>query len=53
MLYYLERTDLDLMEISGRIGFAEQSIMSRACQRWFRISPSELRQDRRRQLAAA
>lgn len=43
-LYYLERTALDLRSISEKLGFAEQSIFSRSCQRWFGQSPSRLRQ---------
>lgn len=42
-LYYLERTDLDFRGISEKLGFAEQSIFSRSCRRWFGKSPSQLR----------
>lgn len=45
--YYLERTDFDLGIISEKLGFAEQSVMSRYCRRWFASSPSAVR----RQLA--
>jgi AraC-like DNA-binding protein len=48
MLYYLQQTDLDLMEISERLGFAEQSVMTRLCQRWFAMPPSRLRRAQRR-----
>ena len=42
-LYYLERTALDFRSISEKLGFAEQSIFSRSCRRWFGQSPSRLR----------
>jgi AraC-like DNA-binding protein len=43
MLYYIQRTDLDFCSISEKLGFAEQSVMSRYCARWFSVSPSALR----------
>ncbi|MET0269099.1 MAG: AraC family transcriptional regulator [Sphingomonas sp.] len=43
MLYYLERTGFDLARISERLGFAEQSVMSRRCRTWFGASPSAVR----------
>ena len=43
-LYYLERTELDFRTISEKLGFAEQSIFSRSCRRWFGKSPGQLRQ---------
>ena len=46
--YYLQRTDLDLSTISEKLGFAEQSVMSRFCQRWLCTSPSMLRTRLRR-----
>ncbi len=44
MLYFLERTDLDFAQISERLGFAEQSVMTRNCNRWFSASPTRVRQ---------
>jgi AraC-like DNA-binding protein len=41
--YYLARTSLDLSSISERLGFAEQSVLSRSCRRWFGASPSQMR----------
>ncbi len=41
--YYLERTDLEFHEISEKLGFAEQSIFSRSCRRWFGKSPTRLK----------
>lgn len=43
MVYYLQRTDLDFGRISERLGFAEQSVMTRSCNRWFSASPTKLR----------
>ncbi len=43
MLYYLAETDLDLSRISEKLGFAEQSVMSRFARVWLGASPSELR----------
>ncbi len=43
MLYYLQQTDLELTDISERLGLAEQSVMTRLCRRWFGMSPSKLR----------
>lgn len=43
MLYYLEQTDLEVAYISERLGFAEQSVMTRSCNRWFSASPTRLR----------
>ncbi len=43
MIYYLQRTDLDFGRISERLGFAEQSVMTRTCNRWFSASPTRLR----------
>lgn len=43
MIYYLQRTDIDFGRISERLGFAEQSVMTRNCNRWFGASPTRLR----------
>lgn len=43
MAHYLRETDLPVSAISERLGFAEQSVMSRTCRGWFGLSPSELR----------
>ena len=42
-LYYLNRTDLDLTAISERLGFSEQSVLTRRCHKWFNRPPSRLR----------
>jgi len=43
MLYYLQQTNLAFALISERLGFAEQSVMTRSCKRWFSASPTKLR----------
>ena len=42
-LYYIEQTDLSLTEIAERIGYAEHSVLSRSCVRWFSAAPSRVR----------
>lgn len=44
MLYYLQQTALSLTRISETLGFAEQSVMTRRCHRWFAASPTQMRQ---------
>lgn len=44
LLYYLRQTRLDFTRISERLGFAEQSVMTRSCHRWFAASPTRVRQ---------
>ncbi|CAN7364749.1 AraC family transcriptional regulator [Phenylobacterium sp. LjRoot225] len=51
-LRYLRHTDISLTRIAERLGYAETSVLSRSCFRWFGASPSRLRspaaaQDRR------
>ena len=43
MLYYLTETSADFAWISERLGFAEQSVMTRRCNRWFAMSPTSVR----------
>ena len=43
MLYYLQQTRLDFTRVSERLGFAEQSVMTRSCNRWFAASPTSVR----------
>ena len=43
MIYYLQQTDLSFARVSERLGFAEQSVMTRSCQRWFSAPPTALR----------
>ena len=46
LLYLLQHTDLALALISERLGFAEQSVMTRRCNQWFAASPTRLRLQR-------
>ncbi len=41
--HYIAQSDASFTEIAARLGFAEPAVLSRACQRWFGASPSELR----------
>jgi AraC-like DNA-binding protein len=43
LLYYLQQTDLAIAVISDKLGFAEQSVLTRTCKRWFCACPTELR----------
>ncbi|MFT3968248.1 MAG: AraC family transcriptional regulator ligand-binding domain-containing protein [Sphingobium sp.] len=43
MLYYLRQTDMDLSQVSERLGFAEQSAMTHYCRKIFGLSPTLLR----------
>jgi AraC-like DNA-binding protein len=43
-LYYFQKTDLDFSSISERLGFAEQAVMTRRCNRWFAAAPTKVRQ---------
>jgi AraC-like DNA-binding protein len=47
-LQYLRETNVPLGQISGLLGFPEQSAFTRSCRRWFGVPPSALRQDRHR-----
>lgn len=40
---YLCDTDMPLGQLAGVLGFSEQSVLSRACRRWFNASPSQVR----------
>jgi AraC-like DNA-binding protein len=45
MLYYLTQTTLDFARLSERLGFTEQSVMTRFCNRWFSMPPTRLRSE--------
>jgi AraC-like DNA-binding protein len=51
MLYYVQQTDFDFARISEKLGFAEQSVMTRSCNRWFAASPTRMRFEAQRDLA--
>lgn len=42
-LYYLRQTELDLTRIAQKLGYAEHSVLSRSCTRWFSAAPRDLR----------
>jgi AraC-like DNA-binding protein len=42
-LYYIKQTDLDLTQIAERLGYAEHSVLTRSCARWFSAAPSQVR----------
>lgn len=42
-LRYLARRDLTITEIATRLGFAEGSVLTHTCQKWFSSSPREIR----------
>lgn len=44
MLYLIGETAMDFARISERLGFAEQSVLTRLCNRWFGASPTALRE---------
>lgn len=41
--YYLRNTTAPLSQVAGIIGYSEQSILTRSCQRWFGQSPRKYR----------
>jgi AraC-like DNA-binding protein len=53
MLYYLRQTDVGLAHISEKLGFAEQSIMTRRCHRWLSASPTQVRSQGRARASLA
>nr|WP_134428989.1 AraC family transcriptional regulator [Mycobacterium ulcerans] len=40
---YLRDSDMTLTHLARQLGYAEQSVLSRSCQRWFGASPASLR----------
>jgi AraC-like DNA-binding protein len=45
---YLRDTDMTLSHLARELGYAEQSVLSRSCRRWFGSSPAALRDGLRR-----
>ncbi|RDH79048.1 helix-turn-helix domain-containing protein [Mycolicibacterium moriokaense] len=43
----LRDTDISLEHLTRLLGYAEQSVLTRACQRWFNASPTSYREGRR------
>ncbi|HET8881221.1 MAG TPA: AraC family transcriptional regulator ligand-binding domain-containing protein [Solimonas sp.] len=46
LLYYSRQTGLDFARISEQLGFAEQSVLTRNCRRWFAATPTGIRAQR-------
>jgi AraC-like DNA-binding protein len=42
---YLRDTNMELSHLARELGYAEQSVLSRSCQRWFGASPASLRSE--------
>lgn len=42
-LRYIQNSDMPLKRVAERLGYAETSVLSRSCFRWFSVSPTELR----------
>jgi AraC-like DNA-binding protein len=36
---YLRDTEMSLLHLSRQLGYAEQAVLTRACQRWFGATP--------------
>ena len=51
-LQYLRETNVPLGQISGLLGFPEQSAFTRSCRRWFGVPPSALRREQHREREA-
>ncbi|HEX7323555.1 MAG TPA: AraC family transcriptional regulator [Mycobacterium sp.] len=44
---YLRDTDMSMTQLAGILGYAEQSVLTRACRRWFDASPLTARRQLR------
>lgn len=45
--HYLRDTDLSLSQVAREIGYAEQSVLTRSCARWYGCGPAALRRSLR------
>jgi AraC-like DNA-binding protein len=52
-LRYLQQVDMPLTRVAEKLGYAEASVLSRSCFRWFSASPRQLRRRSLEQAAAA
>jgi AraC-like DNA-binding protein len=41
--HYIKQSDLPMTQVAERLGYAEASVLSRSCYRWFAASPRALR----------
>jgi len=44
MVHYLAQSEIGIIEVAARLGYAEPAVLTRACKRWFGRAPKELRQ---------
>jgi len=44
-LRYLAQSDMPLTRVAEMLGYAEASVLSRSCHRWFAVSPRQLRKN--------
>lgn len=42
--YYLSEPELRLTQITGMLGYSDQSALNRSCRRWFNATPRQIRQ---------
>lgn len=47
VMRYLRDTDLPIGGLARALGYSEQSVLARSCQRWFGVTPSTLRRQLR------
>jgi AraC-like DNA-binding protein len=47
---YLRDTEMSLLHLSRQLGYAEQGVLTRACQRWFGVTPLAYRRTLRDQM---
>jgi AraC-like DNA-binding protein len=52
-LRYLRQADMPLTHVAEKLGYAEASVLSRSCYRWFAASPRQLRRQSTADAAAA
>lgn len=45
--HYLRNTDINLSHLTRELGYAEQSVLTRSCRRWFGCSPRDYRKEAR------
>ena len=43
--HYLRNTDISLSHLTRELGYAEQSVLTRSCRRWFGCGPKEYRRE--------
>ena len=48
MLTYLRDTDIPLAEVARALGYADQSVLTRTCARWFGTTPARIRKSGKR-----